>query len=279
VGPYTAATTGTHYILVTLYSDAGTTPGNSYDLDVGLVLSCVEDLYEDNDTLATASGVTAGLLTGLGICSGDDDYFSIWLGAGESISAELLFSDAEGDVDLALFDPNGIEVASSETLTDNEDIGPITATESGAWTVRASLWSDAGSFPGNTYNFDLTLPGCQDDINEPNGSSPTATSTGWTPYTATDLTLCSTSEVDWFSTYMIVGETMQIDLSFTDSDGDIDVELYGPPGPVWLDGSYSGDDYESITYVIPVSGDYYVRAYMYSDDLFPGQIYDISVSF
>ena len=115
-------------------------------------------------------------------------------------------------------------------------------------------------------------------LNEPNDSSLTGTDTGWFAYSATEQTLCSTTEADWFSRYMFTGETMLVDLTFVDSDGDVEVEIYGPPGPVWLAGAYSGSDNETLSYSIPQDGTYYIHVYMYSDDIFAGQVYDISVS-
>ena len=77
---------------------------------------------------------------------------------------------------------------------------------------------------------------------------------------------------------MFAGEVMDVDVTFVDSDGDIDVEIYGPPGPAYLTGVYSGDDNETLSYTIPQDGTYSIWVYMFSDDIFAGQVYDISVS-
>ena len=72
------------------------------------------------------------------------------LTAGQQASLQALFSHAEGDVDLRLFDPAGTQVATSLSTTDDENIN-YTATQSGTHVLQVELYRDAGSVPGNTY--------------------------------------------------------------------------------------------------------------------------------
>ena len=279
IGPITASVGGTYLLLVDLYSDDGVIPGNDYDLDISIVDNCTVDNYEPNDSLSAAYAIPSGTFSSLTLCPSDDDFFAIWLGAGEAINVDLLFSDAEGDIDLTLYDPAGSVLASSESSSDDESVGPITALVSGTYSIEASLWSDAGSYPGNDYDLVVGLPGCQEDDLEPNDSSLTATSTGSAlSYSASARTLCDTVDTDWFEVFMFAGETLDVDLTFIDSDGDVELEIYGPPGPFWLDGSYSANDDESISYAVNTTGDYYARVYMNSDDFFSGQVYDIDIN-
>jgi hypothetical protein len=275
--PYVATAAGTYTVHVFLYADAGSVPGNSYDLNlVVLPAPCLDDSYEDNDSLAAASSVSGGLISGLRVCSSDDDYFSFTVTTGDTVTADLIFSDAEGDIDLRLYDDSNVLIASSLTASDNESVGSWLSLESGTWKVRANLFLDAGAYLGNSYSFDLALPGCLDDSNEPNDSSPTATTTGFFNYSTTEQTLCS-GDVDWYSHYLYTGETLTAEAMFTDAEGDLDLEIYDPSG-IFVTGAYTGSDDETVTHVVTTDGLYYVRAYTYWLDPDDGQVYDLDIS-
>ncbi|MCP4873540.1 MAG: hypothetical protein GY898_33050 [Proteobacteria bacterium] len=95
--------------------------------------TCADDVYEDNDngaeptTLATSSSTT----TGLTACPGDDDYFEVFLEFGDTITADILFANADGNLDLGLLDEAGNFVASGTSTTDNESTGAVTVTAAG----------------------------------------------------------------------------------------------------------------------------------------------------
>lgn len=66
---------------------------------------------------------------------------------------------------------------------------------------------------------------------------------------------------DWYEIYVSSGyENVLIDCQFTDSDGDIDIQLVNSSGTV-LDESDSTSDDEYIDYVVPSSGTYYIRVH------------------
>ncbi len=79
------------------------------------------------------------------------------------------------------------------------------------------------------------------------------------------------ADEDWYKIYVSSGyRRVLVDCRFTDSDGDIDIELYDPSGNS-LDFSDSTTDNEYIDYTVPSSGTYYVRVY-YDDN---GNSYDL----
>ena len=97
--------------------------------------------------------------------SGDD---------GADITAEAVFTHANGDIDIALYDPAGAAVASGTSTTDNETI-VHTALATGTYAVRVIGFSGAE----NSYDLTLSttggLPGAATLI------SPTGTITDSTP--------------------------------------------------------------------------------------------------
>ncbi len=121
-------------------SAAGALPGNIGPLPdlqaaIGAIPSCpADDSFEPNDLQAEAAGLSTGFIE-LGITC-DDDWYLIPAAAGTTINVSAVFSHSTGDVDITLHDPTGLQVASSLSGTDDEEIGPYVATMAGAYAVR-----------------------------------------------------------------------------------------------------------------------------------------------
>ena len=277
VGPVQAQVAGDYLARVWLWSDAGATPGNDYDLLVTVDPPvCVDDSYEDNDSASAASAVSAGTLSGLQVCASDDDYWQLALSAGETVAVDVTFDDGEGDIDLRIQDGGGTTLASSLSVTDDESIASFTASGGGDYLVKVDLWSDAGPFPGNSYDLAVAFPGCQDDDREPNDSSLSATTTGSYAFTDYGLSLC-TGDADWFERDLAAGDTIEVDVFFEHAAGDLDLELYVPPSASWETGAYSSTDDESLTFTATTTGTHFFRLYLYADGGDPGQGYDLLV--
>ena len=118
--------------------------------------TCSDDGFEDNDSFGDPAPVTEGLTENLRSCALDDDYFSIQLSVGDEITIDVSFSHAEGDIDLALFNPSATLVASSESATDDEQI-VYTAPEAGIFVIRVHLYEDLGVSEGNDYALDIAI--------------------------------------------------------------------------------------------------------------------------
>jgi hypothetical protein len=151
---------GTYVLWVELWQDDGSVPGNDYEL--GLLLSpavpncATGDYFEDNDTSATAAPVIPGAASGLSVCPSDDDFYAINLSALDEITIDLFFEDAEGDIDLRLYNPFGNVVANSSTGTDDENL-THTVLIPGVWIIRVYLFSDSGLFTGNSYGVQVEV--------------------------------------------------------------------------------------------------------------------------
>ena len=67
----------------------------------------------------------SGSLTPAILCAGDDDYFVFHAVAGQPITVQLFFTHAAGNLDMTLLTPQGLDVGSSVSLTDNEAFAVI----------------------------------------------------------------------------------------------------------------------------------------------------------
>jgi hypothetical protein len=107
------------------------------------------------------------------LCDGDPaDIFSVPLTAGEVISAEAVFTHADGDIDTYLFDPSGTTVANSATDTDNEMIthtvavtgtytvyvGGVSPDTRNSYTLSVSTAEPMVTFPQPTLFIDTDSP-------------------------------------------------------------------------------------------------------------------------
>lgn len=126
------------YLLTNAFVDRGTA-GTDNTYGVGeLVLPAPpsaicppDDAYEDNDSIGTATAITSGVgLLGIA-CPNDQDLYRINATAGDTLSVDLTFTHAGGNLDMTLRDGGGGILATSAGTTNAEAIDyavPSTAT-------------------------------------------------------------------------------------------------------------------------------------------------------
>lgn len=273
---HTVATDGMHYVRVFLAGDAGTVAGVPYALSVGHTTPprCVADGFEPNDSSAAATPLTAGAHSSLSICPSDEDFYSFVAPPNASLSIDVAFSDAEGDIDLELLDATGTQVALSDSDTDDESIRH-TVTSSGTYVVRVLLWGDDGSVPGNVYDLDLGVSACLYDAMEPNDARTSAVATPLG--THSNLASCPSNE-DWYAVQIGAGQTLDASVTFSHAEGDIDIQLYNPQGATVVS-SVTASDNEQLALQSLNGGTYTLRVYLYADTgSQPGNPYDLSLS-
>ncbi len=156
--------------------DAGGPLGVAYDLSWSFYTpqACTQDAYDPNET--SASTITAGPHTGLGLCmttpaGGTDrwDFYTIQVGAGQSLDVNLAFTHADGDVDVyilpnapATWDLTGvtaIDLAASTGVVDTEFATVTVPAAGGArnLVVAVYLYSDQPGAISNGNNYDMNL--------------------------------------------------------------------------------------------------------------------------
>ncbi|MEE2828415.1 MAG: hypothetical protein VX498_04435, partial [Myxococcota bacterium] len=92
------------------------------DDDTGPPNNCTDDSFEENDTVGAAVTVSDGFSAALNSCPGDEDWFAVDIPPGYELSCELLFSNAEGDIDAFLYDSSGTLVWNNNTTNSDESL-------------------------------------------------------------------------------------------------------------------------------------------------------------
>ncbi|MHA1369478.1 MAG: PKD domain-containing protein, partial [Promethearchaeota archaeon] len=119
-----ATYTGYYYILVCYVDNP-----NGYDLEVA-----VDDGCEPNDNTATAFPVGLETLNTLAMID-NNDWYSIDLESEFSITVNVYFAHGQGNIDVELYNPSVVLVASSTSTTDDEQI-QYTASANGTYYIR-----------------------------------------------------------------------------------------------------------------------------------------------
>jgi hypothetical protein len=119
-------------------------------------------------------------------------------------------------------------------------------------------------------------PTCTDDGYEDNDSAGAAVPLAAGSYP--DLQVCA-SDDDYFSLSLDAGQSVQLDASFVDAEGDIDLLLQDPSGTV-VASSLSFTDDEAITgFTASQTGDYTLQVDLWADaGSFPGTPYDLDIA-
>jgi subtilisin family serine protease len=212
-----------------------------------------DDSLEDNDTLATAT--TMGTTQKFPAVACDNDYYAFDVFAGDTIDVDIFFTHAQGNLQLQLYGPGGGVVASSTSSNNNESIS-YTATTGGTYTAR--IYGASGAT--NKYRFELSAAGtyCPPDDGYENNDTQAAA----TPVAMGDslqAAACSNDD-DWFELPLDIYQTVAVDVLFSHSVGDIDVEIYDANGDFLFD-STSASDNEQIVFTSLGDDVFYIRVY------------------
>ncbi len=156
----------TYTIMVDFYDLSTTSPCNDYDLTVSVAPDpCAgsDDGLEDNDDCASAVAMVDGTTAGLFVSKTDDDYYEVQVADGDTLTVDILFSDALGDLDLELYLDNAdcvadINVAGSFSTTDNESVS-YTNTSGGVLTMYVHVYHWASDTTSDCNNYDLVITG------------------------------------------------------------------------------------------------------------------------
>jgi hypothetical protein len=123
---------GRYYVILKLDSDEVVPElserNNLYIEPVEVLAACLADLAEPNDFVFDAPPAADFSGVPLSICPGDQDWFALPVVGARAVSLQIAFSHAAADLDLYLFDEDGVLVASSDTLADREAINYLPVT-------------------------------------------------------------------------------------------------------------------------------------------------------
>jgi len=226
----------------------------AYQLQVQLLSAgeCFDDHLEENDSMQAAMFILNGSYPELVMCPGDEDWYEHYMFSGETLSTQIAFLHAQGDLDLRLLDAQGVELDASNSSGDGEEVS-VTIAEEGLYYVRVI---DYAVTQETAYAMTVSYGGdCVDDLLEPNDSA--AEAFPLTAGTEPGLQLCSNDE-DWFTVYVLAGGSLLASIDFSHAAGDLDLALLDPAGAV-LDYSYSTSDNELVGADGLSAGWYYLR--------------------
>jgi hypothetical protein len=270
--------TGTAMRTVYVVAWAVTDPqrdGVRYDLDMEQLQqsACVDDAFEDDDLPGQAHAITAGQYAGHQACAGDRDWFYIDLRANDELRVGIDEDSSLGDVDIELYDINGTPLTVGAV-----DPATYFALTTQRVYIATDLVSDDLLGGGNAYTLDARVSQvqvCSDDTLEPNDNGGVAATV--TAGNTTALTQCA--DDDWYALTLQQGDRVDVTLSFSINDGDIDAEVYSPAGRV-IGGGTSGASDELFSFTASTAGVYKMRFYLYSDTggtVIDGAAYDMEI--
>ncbi len=191
--------------------------------------ACEDDDREDNDSRVQAQGeaaLPAGDYPGLVACEDDDDWYRVVVDADTTIGA-LVDGGAATNLNLGLYDAGGAVIDQAAGAGSFEAVEACVP--AGTYYVR--VWS----LGAGDNDYDLLLetaagacaPSCEDDDLEPDDALGQATYAEVFPdgYLTIDRMLCSDDD-DWYEISVFSGETIVVDLAFTQNAADEDLDLH-----------------------------------------------------
>ncbi|MBM79509.1 MAG: hypothetical protein CMJ78_02810 [Planctomycetaceae bacterium] len=227
------------------------------------------DSLQDPTDLRQVTGVTT--LTGLTIHADangltNDDFFRFAiLDQGTSAhSVSIDFRNADGNLDLFLFDADGNLIEVSNGVDDGESVS-LQGRGPGVFSVQVAGIDNAT----NRYDLTITAPeepvgGLQPDFLEPNNSANEATDLTQEAgdVTITGLNIHNGSDEDFFRVHTnAVGEQGDgVTIQFSHAAGDLDAFLFDANGDL-LRRAESITDNETLSLAGRAAGDYFIRVF------------------
>jgi len=239
------------------------TTNAAYDLTLGIAgAACEPDPFEPNDTYFGATPISGStLFEGGTVCLGDQDWYKVHLNNGELLSLDLLFSQANGDLALYVYellaDGTLSLRASANSVTDDESI-LYRPNYTGDYLVY--VFPTRGAALGQ-YDLDVQVLGssCVVDGYEPNNSPLDASPIADGAYS--DMTLC-VGDDDWYSFSAMNGQLIDAGIQFSGTGNDLALNLYrlNPDGTLsHRTGSDTLTPNESFVYQPFEDGDFLLR--------------------
>ncbi|MGH7727046.1 MAG: FlgD immunoglobulin-like domain containing protein [Candidatus Eiseniibacteriota bacterium] len=194
--------------------------------------------------------LTPGLYSGLQsepfFASFDEDFYRVFVGAGQRLSVRITFSHAQGDAQMAIYSPACNILVNSVTANDTEF---CTVVNGGAGAEYRIVVDSNG--PGCvTYAMSVTVT-CE-DIYDPNSACPGPLTT-LTPGTHTNLWangFFDTGDVDWYKIHLRRSEKLTARARYLIAPADAEIDFLTPDCASLLAGERSGGNLvHEITYI------------------------------
>ena len=191
---------------------------------------CTNDIFEPNNSRGDALDgpmLAEGTTNGLVSCPSDDDWY--WLSIDEHALVEAILDGGEAsDLDLGLYDADGVLLTESAGVSSFEALDDCV--EPGVYFLR--VYAAQLDNPENAYVLDLAAlegqcgPTCDDDASEDDDNAAQARDVPLPdPFTSQGNAICSGDD-DWYEVALFSGETLEVDLTFTQDTPDQDIDLH-----------------------------------------------------
>lgn len=228
----------------------------------------VDDVYEQNDTRATATNLGALTATktinNLVQADANDWYkFTIGSAATTGSSVTIGFEHAKGDLDLELYNSAGNRVRVSQSIANSETIS-IAGFPAGTYYVRVYGYRGVTN-PNYSLGINLSKSApvsAPDDAYENNDTQALAANLGTLTTNANLSNLALTDSADWFRfTTTATGTSANtVAINFQNAQGNLALQLYNSSG-MMLDASNGVGNSESVSLAGRAAGTYYARIY------------------
>ncbi|MBW2462307.1 MAG: PPC domain-containing protein [Deltaproteobacteria bacterium] len=221
--------------------------------------SCIDDGYEENDSIGAATASVPSFSDGQ-ICTGDDDYYRITASTGTDVTVTVDgFIHSEGDLDLQLLSRTGTILASSAGVTNSESVSYCVPSADEVFARVEGFLGDENSYSMRVS----TAPGtcCLDDAGEDDDTRATARVLSGTSF---DGTVCP-SDDDYVRFTVTEPTGVSVSIVFDNIAADLDLELYGPSGTV-VGSSRGISDTETVDMDLFETGTYTARVYGFGTD-------------
>ncbi len=278
-------TAGARQAVITVLSDDP--DQGAYDFLVeGVATDGVpDDSYEENNSAATAYDLSgaedAWLSTILGPGrQSDADWYRVETAPNhDRLVADCSFTHAEGDIDLKVFDGEGVLLGKVSSITDDEHL-EVGIPGPGTYFIVVHGYPGFGN-QGNSYDLVWDQLLAPDDAYEENDELASAFDlTGNERNWLSNLDGPGRQrDEDWYRFDVTSGyDEVRVHCEFIHAHGDIDISLHDSSG-AYLDGSAGVVDNESIVHSVLSGETYYVRVHygdrnnlydLWWDDLVPG---------
>jgi hypothetical protein len=255
--------------------------------------TCMDDSFEENDTRSQASAngpIVQNEILGLVSCPSttgantDDDWFKFVVETDSNVDIQMA-GDPATDLDLRLYHSDATIVSVSTSLEPSEQIRKCLPAATyyvkvnGIGHARNEYLLDFEATPA-AGGCDTT---CVDDIDEDDDTTSQAREA---PFTATANKICKGDD-DYFHERLTAGDTLTVDLTFTQAaaDQDLDIHIYqgntdltpcetANPTACQLSNGQGAQSNEHMIFTAPTSGDYYVVVHGYDGS---SNTYDIAI--
>ena len=266
----------TYYLHVHGY-DGAINP--NYSLQLLVTQSSIADRFEPNDSFGTA--LDLGSLgsrneASLSIhAANNDDYYRFTVATSGVLTADVLFQNAAGDLDVGLYNGNQALLRSS-TSADNDERIVFSVTAGQTYYLRVYGY-DGATNPNYALQFSLGL-GSAGDRFEPNDSFTTASDLGALgSRTESNLSIHFSGNDDYYRFTPQITGLVTATVLFNHDSGDLDVEFYDADQNL-LTSSASIDDRERISWIVTAGQTYYLQVYGYDGETNPNYSLEIVVS-